>query len=362
MRFDDTKTYNLTTTKVFENLKNHDGTTRYPREALDRQRFSPGKVGVLTIMDKFLVRTYDRKPMKVKKTVQKKMRQSTLHACKKVVIIENVASLKHELDDIIKVLIPRNVGGSQEKPSGTSSDNVAVSAGGLGDKEGKFRLPQGNEVDATEKKSSDENKIDIERLVRRSSSILDELEAAFISLETLEKTGLGRTVNMFAKRKSKHPYDTLLEKASKLVKKWKEKVEEGSDRRKRHRNVRKPVVSKHVETSTSNSYGTSGHNISNRSGQHRSKYHDRYRNSLSSLDFRRFGSQAQEKRFLDSQQHFLSRNTTTSGKKRKHEDSVESNQVKRRLTHEQLERIKRNKELALQKLNAKRRASTLQGR
>ena len=36
MRFDDTKTYNLTTTKVFENLENHDGATRYPREALDR--------------------------------------------------------------------------------------------------------------------------------------------------------------------------------------------------------------------------------------------------------------------------------------------------------------------------------------
>ena len=53
--------------------------------------------------------------MKVKKTVQRKMRQSTLHACKKVVIeFENVASLKHELDDIIKVLIPRNANGSQE--------------------------------------------------------------------------------------------------------------------------------------------------------------------------------------------------------------------------------------------------------
>ena len=65
---------------------------------------------------------------------------------------------------------------------------------------------------------------------------------------------------MFAKRKSKHPYDTLREKA-KLIKKWKEKVEEGSDRRKRHRNVRKPVVSKHVETSTSNSYGTSSGHI-----------------------------------------------------------------------------------------------------
>ena len=277
--------------------------TRYPKEVLDRQRSSHSKVGALITMDKFLVRTYDRKPMKVKKTVQKKMRQSTLHACKKVVIIENVASLKHELDDIVKVLIPHNANGSQEVPSGTS-DNVTVSAGSLGDKEGKFRLPQSNEADATEEKSGGKNKIDIERLVRRSSCILDELEAAFISLETLEKTGLGRTVNMFAKRRSKHPYDTLREKASKLVKKWKEKVEEGSDRRKRHRNVRKPVVSKHVETSTSNSYGTSGHNISNRSGQHRSKYHDRYRNSLSSLDFRRFGSQAQEKRFLDSQQHF----------------------------------------------------------
>ena len=153
---------------MFENLENHDGATRYPREALDRQRSSHSKVGVLTTMDKFLVRTYDRKPMKVKKTVQKKMRQSTLHACKKVVIIENVASLKHELDDIIKVLIPHNVGGSQEVLSGTS-DNVTVSAGGPGDNE---KLPQSNEVDATEKKSSDENKIDIERLKRRSSCIL----------------------------------------------------------------------------------------------------------------------------------------------------------------------------------------------
>ena len=277
--------------------------TRYPKEVLDRQRSSHSKVGVLITMDKFLIRTYDRKPMKVKKTVQKKMRQSTLHACKKVVIIENVASLKHELDDIVKVLIPHNANGSQEVPSGTS-DNVTVSADSPGDNEG---LPQSNEADATEEKSGGKNKIDTERLVRRSSCILDELEAAFISLETLEKTGLGRTVNMFAKRRSKHPYDTLREKASKLIKKWKEKVEEGSDRRKRHRNVRKPVVSKHAEASTSKSYDSSGHHQLNRNGQHRPKYHDRYRNSLSSLDFRRFGSQAQEKRFLDSQQHFLSR-------------------------------------------------------
>ena len=79
------------------------------------KRSSHSKVGVLITMDKFLIRTYDRKPMKVKKTVQKKMRQSTLHACKKVVILEKiVASLKHELDDIVKVLIPRNANGSQE--------------------------------------------------------------------------------------------------------------------------------------------------------------------------------------------------------------------------------------------------------
>eukprot|EP00944_MAST-04C_sp_MAST-4C-sp1_P010333 g10333.t1 len=309
-------------------------------------------------MDKFLIRTYDRKPMKVKKTVQKKMRQSTLHACKKVVIIENVASLKHELDDIVKVLIPHNANGSQEVLSGTS-DNVTVSADSPGDNEG---LPQSNEADATEEKSGGKNKIDTERLVRRSSCILDELEAAFISLETLEKTGLGRTVNMFAKRRSKHPYDTLREKASKLIKKWKEKVEEGSDRRKRHRNVRKPVVSKHAEASTSKSYDSSGHHQLNRNGQHRPKYHDRYRNSLSSLDFRRFGSQAQEKRFLDSQQHFLSRNMATAGRKRKYEDSTDSNQGKRCLTHEQLERIKRNKDLALQKLNAKKSARSLEGR
>ena len=115
--------------------------------------------------------------------MQKKMRQSTLHACKKVVIIENVASLKHELDDIVKVLIPHNANGSQEVPSGTS-DNVTVSADSPGDNEG---LPQSNEADATEEKSGGKNKIDTERLVRRSSCILDELEAAFISLETLEK-------------------------------------------------------------------------------------------------------------------------------------------------------------------------------
>ena len=51
-------------------------------------------------------------------------------------------------------------------------DNVAVSAGGLGDKEG---LPQGN-ADATEKKTGKINRY--ERLVRLQ--YLDELEAAFI--------------------------------------------------------------------------------------------------------------------------------------------------------------------------------------
>ena len=312
--------------------------------------------GYRITMDKFLIRTYDRKPMKVKKTVQKKMRQSTLHACKKVVILENVASLKRELDGIVKILIPCNNNGSVETTSGMSQSEALHTGGN----EGKGNVPRGNESDTTEKKISVENKVDTERLVRRSSSILDELEAAFISLETLEKTGLGRTVNMFAKRKSKHPYDSLREKASKLVKRWKEKVEEGSDRRKRHRKVRKPVLSKPLEASTSNGYDSSSHNSSDRNGKNRSTYQDRYRNSLSSLDFRRFGSQAQEKRFLESQQHFLSRNV--AGMKRKHEDSAETkgNGVKRPLTREQLERIKRNKELALQKLNAKKRSRSLQ--
>ena len=42
-------------------------------------------------------------------------------------------------------------------------------------------------------------------LVKRACHILDELNAAFISLETLEKTGVGLTVNLFAK-KNKHPF------------------------------------------------------------------------------------------------------------------------------------------------------------
>ena len=130
-------------------------------------------------MDKYLTRTYDRKPMKVKKNKQKKMRQSTLHACKKVVIIENVAELKNELDEIAKVLLKikkinnNNTNNKMEKSSSQSSSSSSSST----------ITPVANNT-TTNTTVNDKKE---QQFVKRANNIFDELAEAFISLETLEK-------------------------------------------------------------------------------------------------------------------------------------------------------------------------------
>lgn len=173
------------------------------------------------------------------------------------------------------------------------------------------------------------------------------------------------TVNLFAKKKVKHPYTILREKSSTLVKKWKAKVEEGCDRRKRHKKVRMPVVS-----STSSCYGNSNSNYTfssssndksrssvNKRNNNNNTNNHRYRNSLSTLDFTSYKSSKAQKTFLEN-------NHKMNNKKRNHHDDdyrhFQNNEItrkktKRNLTYEQVERIKRNKEIAMNKLMARKK-------
>ena len=78
-------------------------------------------------MDKYLTRTYDRKPMKVKKHKPKKMKQSTLHACKKVVVLENLAELNMELDGIAKILLNKtSIKTTNEKHNNSNNNNKHI--------------------------------------------------------------------------------------------------------------------------------------------------------------------------------------------------------------------------------------------
>ncbi len=308
-------------------------------------------------MDKYLTRTYDRKPMKVKKNKQKKMKQSTLHACKKVVVLENLAELNVELDGIAKLLLNKtSIKTTNEKHNKHIKTVIQKK-----DEEPTSSCSTTTANDRTNQVEGDDEKA---KLVKRACNILDELNAAFISLETLEKTGVGLTVNLFAKKKIKHPYTILREKSSNLVKKWKAKVEEGCDRRKRHKKVRMPVVS----SSTSSYYGNSNNNyayssssndksrssVNKRNNNNTNNY--RYRNSLSTLDFTSYKSSKAQKTFLEN-------NHKINNKKRNHHDDYhrfQNNEItrkktKRNLTYEQVERIKRNKEIAVNKLMARKK-------
>ena len=317
-------------------------------------------------MDKYLTRTYDRKPMKVKKNKQKKMRQSTLHACKKVVIIENVAELKNELDEIAKVLLKikkinnTNTNNKMEKSSSSQSSSSSSSS---------TITPVANNT-TTNTTVNDKKE---QQFVKRANNIFDELAEAFISLETLEKTGLGVTVNLFAKKKNKHKYDSLRQKSTKLVKKWKATVEEGSNRRKRQEKVRKPVV---ASSTTSTHYNMNNNTYTNRMIDHRrnsrninnnNSYNNRYRNSSQSLDFRTYrpSSSLNHRNNNNATNRFLQNNYQHVIEKKRTSRDSESIQHQRsnkkfkttttNLTIEQRERIRYNKEMALKKLQAKQR-------
>jgi hypothetical protein len=235
-------------------------------------------------LDSFVVRTYDRKPHQVKPTKQKASRQSSLFECKKVVVLESVMHLNTEL-----VALADDILGGSGKPDHEADTSPATET------------------------------TDTSRSVSRTRAILDELTVAFIALETLEQTKIGKVVNRFVKDQG-HPYVELREKATALIEKWKTTVKEGKLRRKRHEHVRKPVVS---HTTTEKACKPSQRAIHHRHG---ASYCRPPNPSLNFIGMKR---------------------------ERSVEVTCGNSSTKRYLSAQQVERIRLNKEEALARLNKK---------
>jgi len=230
-------------------------------------------------LDSFVVRTYDRKPHKVKPTKQKASRQSSLFECKKVVVLESVMHLNTEL-----VALADKILGGSGKPNQEATETT-----------------------------------DTSRNVSRARAILDELMVAFIALETLEKTKIGKVVNRFVKDQG-HPYAELRERATALIEKWKTTVKEGKSRRKRHEHVRKPVVSHGATEQPCKPSQRATHH------RHGTSYARPPNPSLNFIGMKR---------------------------ERSVEVACGNSSTKRYLSAQQLERIRLNKEKALARLNEK---------
>ena len=71
--------------------------------------------------------------------------------------------------------------------------------------------------------------------IKRVRAIFKELEAAFIALETLEETKIGKIVNKWASKKRNLKYEDVRQQAANLVSKVKDTVREKAQLRKRRK-------------------------------------------------------------------------------------------------------------------------------
>ena len=264
-------------------------------------------------MDRFLVRKDDRKQHRVKQTKLKKYKQSSIFSCKKVVRLESINELKIELEELsLGILIDPSAADDEKGPDDDDNDDATTAARGA----------PSDEDDPIESPPYDDDHRSV--AMKRVRAIFDELSSAFIALETLEATKIGKIVNKWASKKRNVQHEDVRQQAADLVNKWKQTVREKKQLRKRRKKV--------FEAPSSSSARHRGTVVSSRD---RRAFKD---GNMSSCNFLGYKSPPRDR-------------------KRRHSEFVPPTNVSTtsKPTQEQLARARHNREIALQRLTEKKR-------